>query len=89
MTSNFFLADNNGAPWAVNGDWLDTATVTAQGLNSRQTRRTRGGDFLWPPAGTSDGHQRGLSHGHGQYVRQAYWMLWMAIQAARDELQHL
>src|SRR3954468_17027372 len=27
------------------GDWLDTATVTAQGLSSRSTRRARGGDL--------------------------------------------
>jgi hypothetical protein len=27
------------------------------------------GDFSWPPAGTSSGHQRRLSHGHGQYLR--------------------
>ena len=24
------------------------------------------GEFSWPPAGTSVGHQRILSHGHGQ-----------------------
>ena len=24
------------------------------------------GDFSWPPVGTSVGHQRILSHGHGQ-----------------------
>jgi pimeloyl-ACP methyl ester carboxylesterase len=54
------LADNNGGSWAVIGDWLDTATVTAQDLRLRQTRRTRGGDFSWPPAGTSTGHHRGL-----------------------------
>ncbi|MDP8931543.1 MAG: hypothetical protein M3O70_23985, partial [Actinomycetota bacterium] len=24
------------------------------------------GDLTWPPAGTSLGHHRGLSHGHGQ-----------------------
>ncbi len=53
MTSNCFLADNNGAPWAVNGAGFDTATVTAQDLSSRQTRRTRGGDF--------NGHQWRLS----------------------------
>jgi len=27
------------------GDWLDTATVTAQGSPSRPTRRTRDADF--------------------------------------------
>ena len=27
------------------GDWLDTATVTAQGSRSRPTRRTRDADF--------------------------------------------
>src|SRR4051794_37275185 len=64
--SNCFLADNNGVPWSVIGDGFDTDTVTAQGLSSRQTRRTRSGDFPWPPAGTSTGHQWGLSHGHGQ-----------------------
>ena len=26
----------------------------------------KSGDFSWPPAGTSDGHNRGLSRGHGQ-----------------------
>ena len=26
------------------------------------------GNFCWPPAGTFSGHQRGLSHGHGQQV---------------------
>ena len=66
--SNCFLADNNGAPWAVIGAGFDTDTVTAQGLSSRQTRRTRGGDFHWPPVGTFAGHHRGLSHGHGQAV---------------------
>ena len=64
--SNCFLTDNNGAPWAVNGDGFDTDTVTTQGLSSRQTRRTRGGDFHRPYVGTFRGHQRGLSHGHGQ-----------------------
>jgi hypothetical protein len=50
----------------------DTATVTGRG-----TRKVDGfserwglplatsGDFSWPPAGTSTGHHRGLSHGHG------------------------
>src|SRR3954462_12267310 len=41
------------------GDWLDTATVTAQGLSSRSTRRARGGglhlaisgDFSLAPIG--------------------------------------
>src|SRR4051794_20907642 len=69
--SNCFLADNNGVPWAVIGDGFDTDTVTAQGLSSRQTRRTRSGDFPWPPAGTSTGHQWGLSHGHGQTATPA------------------
>jgi len=48
---------------AVTG--FDTATVTAQDLSSGQTRRTRGGDFYWPPMGTFRGHQWGLLHGHG------------------------
>ena len=67
--SNCFLADNNEAPWAVLGDRFDTDTVTAQALSSRQARRTRGGDFHWPHVGTSHGHQRGLSHGHGHRSR--------------------
>ena len=42
------------------GDWLDTATVTAQGPNLGSTRRGTGdfspatrGDLPWPPAGTA------------------------------------
>ena len=31
------------------------------------------GDFSWPPAGTSSGHQSGLSHGHGQ-TWDASWL---------------
>ena len=50
---------------------LDIATVTGQGLNSRQTRRTPGGDFQWPPMGTFAGHHRGLSHGHRQSSRSS------------------
>ena len=57
-------------PWAVTGDWLDTATVTAQGLSSSPTRRTRSGYFSWPPAGTSHGHHWVLSHGHGHSVQR-------------------
>ena len=30
------------------------------------------GDFSWPPAGTSSGHQRGLSHGHGQALNRSH-----------------
>ena len=33
------------------GDWLDTATVTAQGSRSRTTRRARGGDFYLATSG--------------------------------------
>ena len=38
-------------PWAVVGDWLATATVTAQGSPSRPTRRTRGGDLYLATSG--------------------------------------
>ena len=54
---------------------FDTATVTAQGLNDRQTRRTRGGDFHWPHVGTFRGHHRGLSHGQGQFLAAAQRVL--------------
>jgi hypothetical protein len=33
------------------GDWLDTATVTAQGSRSETTRRARGGDFYLATSG--------------------------------------
>jgi hypothetical protein len=33
------------------GDWLDTATVTAQGSHSGSTRRARGGDFYLATSG--------------------------------------
>ena len=29
----------------------------------------KNGDFSWPPAGTSAGHNRGLFHGHGHTVK--------------------
>ena len=45
-----------------------TATVTGQGA-PQVDGSVRGGDFSWPPAGTSDGHQRGLSRGHGQLIK--------------------
>jgi hypothetical protein len=35
----------------VNDDWLDTATVTAQGSRSGTTRRARGGDFYLATSG--------------------------------------
>ena len=41
-------------PWAVLGDWLGTATVTAQGSPSRPTRRTRDGDFYLTTSGDLD-----------------------------------
>ena len=51
MTSNCFLADNNGAPWAVNGAGFDTDTVTAQAsAPGRHDERE---------VGTFSGHQRG------------------------------
>ncbi len=53
----------------LSGAGFDTATVTAQDLSSGQTRRTRGGDFQWPPVATCIGHQWGLSHGHGHETR--------------------
>jgi hypothetical protein len=31
------------------------------------------GDFPWPPAGTSSGHQWGLSHGHGHRGMGGKW----------------
>src|SRR5215204_3912123 len=50
----------------------DTATVTGRGTlhvdgfsEERGLPLATSGDFSWPPAGTSTGHQRGLSHGHG------------------------
>ena len=46
------------------GGWVSTATVTGQGA-SLVDASVRGGDFSWPPAGTSAGHNRGLFHGHG------------------------
>src|SRR3954466_10758405 len=45
MMSNSSLADFNGASPGRCSDWLDTATVTAQGLSSRSTRRARDGDL--------------------------------------------
>ena len=41
------------------GGWVSTATVTGQGA-SLVDPSVRGGDFSWPKAGTSHGHQRGL-----------------------------
>ena len=60
---------------------FDTATVTAQDLSSRQTRRTRGGDFRWPHVGTSRGHQRGLSHGHGHTMLRLLVALAVGVAA--------
>jgi hypothetical protein len=51
----------------------DTATVTGRGTldvdgfsEEQGLPLATSGDFSWPPAETSTGHQRGLSHGHGQ-----------------------
>ena len=40
------------------GGLVSTATVTGQGA-SLVDASVRGGDFSWPKAGTSRGHQRG------------------------------
>jgi hypothetical protein len=58
--SNCFLADNNGAPWAVHGDWLRHRHRHRSGpqLPADTTDARWGlllatsGDFPWPPAGT-------------------------------------
>jgi hypothetical protein len=39
---------------------IPVATVTVRASRSRQTRRTRDGDFSWPPAGPRPSHTRGL-----------------------------
>jgi len=49
------------------GDWLDTATVTAQGFKLRLDTTSKGwGLLLGHQRGLLPGHLRGLSHGHGQ-----------------------
>ena len=53
-TSNCFLTDNHGS-LAVTGAGFDTATVTAQDLDSWQTRRDARWGFSWPPVGLSRG----------------------------------
>ena len=60
MTSNFFLADNNGAPWAVIGEWLRHRHRHRSGpqLPADTTDARWGlllatsGDLSWPSAGT-------------------------------------
>ena len=53
---------------------IRTTTVTGQGVPQVDTS-VRGADFRghqrglsWPPVTTSDGQNRGLSHGHGQLI---------------------
>ena len=41
-------------PWAVLGDWLGTATVTAQGSPPGATRQAKGGDFYLATSGDLD-----------------------------------
>jgi len=53
------------------GDWLDTATVTVQGLMLRLDTTSKGwGLLLGHQRGLLDGHLRGLSHGQGQPLQR-------------------
>ena len=40
-------------PFRGSSDWLDTVTVSRGRASTTTTRRTKSGDFHWPPAGTS------------------------------------
>ena len=74
MMSIRSLAEFNGGPPGRCSDWLDTATVTVQGLTLRLDTTSKGqGTSIKKPRrpnghqrGLLPGHQRGLSHGHGQ-----------------------
>ncbi len=56
-----------------------STTVTAHRGSGDQLFQATSGDFSWPPAETSVGHQWILSHGHGQWYRETdkrhenYW----------------
>ena len=57
---------------------IRTTTVTGQGVPQVDTS-VRGADFRghqrelsWPPVTTSDGQNRGLSHGHGQFLYRKF-----------------
>jgi len=49
----------------------DAAVAAAERDAWVGTSRGHRWGLSWPPAGTSDGHQRGLSRGHGQSERQS------------------
>ena len=62
------LADNMELPGRC-GDWLAPPPSPPRAHSSARHDERGVGTSTWPPAGTSPGHQWGLSHGHGHSAR--------------------
>src|SRR2546421_12771753 len=66
------------------GSWTAPASLPGRALVRYQSSlNSRGGDFCWPPAGTSVGHKRGLSLATTGYFEVATaritraWLAWL------------